>query len=300
MPSRCQIGVQLPEVERRVGWPELRDLARTAEEVGLDSVWVGDHLLYDLPDATVRGPWEAWTTLAAVAAVTERVRLGPLVASLGFHDPAMLAKFAATVDEISGGRLVLGVGAGWNQREYDAFGLPYDHRVDRFEEAFHLVRRLLAGETVDHDGRYHRLRGCVIDPPPRPGGLPLMVGSIGPRMQTITLPHVAAWNVWFSDFGNDPARLRPIVDEVRARCHRLGRDPDEVEASAAVLVQAPGGTGRVMVEGPPVSPVIGSVDEVAQRLSEFTGCGLSHLMVVLDPITVDGLRWLGEVVAATR
>ncbi len=299
MPSRCQIGVQLPEVERRVGWPELRDLARTAEEVGLDSVWVGDHLLYDLPDGA-RGPWEAWTTLAAVAAVTERVRLGPLVASLGFHDPAMLAKFAATVDEISGGRLVLGLGAGWNRREYDAFGLAFDHRVDRFEEAFHLLRRLLTGETVDHDGRYHRLSGCVIDPPPRPGGPPLMVGSIGPRMQTITLPHVAAWNVWFSDFGNDPARLRPIVDEVRSRCRRLGRDPDEVAASAAVLVQAPGGTGRVMGEGPPASAVSGSVDEVAHRLREIADCGLGELMVVLDPITGDALRWLGEVVAVTR
>jgi alkanesulfonate monooxygenase SsuD/methylene tetrahydromethanopterin reductase-like flavin-dependent oxidoreductase (luciferase family) len=290
----------LPEVERRVGWPELRDLARTAEQVGLDSIWVGDHLLYDLPGGTVRGPWEAWTTLAALAAVTERVRLGPLVASLGFHDPAMIAKFAATVDEISAGRLVVGVGAGWNRREYDAFGLAFDHRVDRFEEAFHLLRRLLAGETVDHEGRYHRLRGCLIDPPPRAGGPPLMVGSIGSRMQSITLPHVSCWNVWFSDFGNEPARLRSIVDEVRARCHRLGRDPDQVGAGAAVLVQAPGGTGRVMGEGPAVPPVTGSIETVADRLAEFIDCGLAELMVVLDPITSDSVRWLGGVAAVTR
>ena len=137
------IGVQLPEVERRVPWPELVAMARTAEAVGFDSIWLGDHLLYDLPDGTPRGPWEVWTSLAALAAATDRILLGPLVASLGFHDPAMLAKMAATVDGVSGGRLVVGVGAGWNEREYRAFGLPFDRRVDRFEEAFGIVRRLL-------------------------------------------------------------------------------------------------------------------------------------------------------------
>ena len=124
--------MQLPEVERRVLWPELIEMARTAERVGLDSVWCGDHLLYDLPGEVTRGPWEVWTTLAALAAVTERVELGPLVASIGFHAPAMLAKHAATVDGISGGRLIVGLGAGWNEREYRAFGFPFDRRVDRF------------------------------------------------------------------------------------------------------------------------------------------------------------------------
>ena len=118
-------------------------MARTAEGVGFDSLWLGDHLLYDLPGGVTRGPWEAWTALAALAAVTERVELGPLVASTSFHAPAMLAKQAATVDAISGGRLILGLGAGWNEREYRAFGFPYDHRVSRFEEAFAIIRGLL-------------------------------------------------------------------------------------------------------------------------------------------------------------
>src|SRR6476659_695246 len=158
----CKIGVQLPEVERFVPWPDYLDLARRVEAAGYDSVWVGDHLIYDLPDGSTRGPYEAWTTLAAIAAVTERVELGPLVASTSFHAPPMLAKPAATVDAISGGRLLLGLGAGWNAREYAAFGFPFDHRVDRFAEAFTIVRSLLRDGEVDFDGAYYRVERCVL------------------------------------------------------------------------------------------------------------------------------------------
>src|SRR3954471_14543287 len=139
MTRPCKVGVQLPEVERFVPWAEYLDLARRAEALGFDSVWVGDHLIYDLPGGVTRGPYEAWTTLAAIAAATTRVELGPLVASTSFHAPAMLAKQAATVDAISGGRLIVALGAGWNRREFDAFGFPYDRRVSRFEEALTIV-----------------------------------------------------------------------------------------------------------------------------------------------------------------
>jgi alkanesulfonate monooxygenase SsuD/methylene tetrahydromethanopterin reductase-like flavin-dependent oxidoreductase (luciferase family) len=166
MPRPCRVGVQLPEVERFVGWPELMAMARTAEAVGFDSLWVGDHLIYDLPGGVTRGPWEAWTSLAALAAVTERVELGPLVASTSFHAPAMLAKQAATVDAISGGRLILGLGAGWNEREYRAFGFPYDRRVSRFEEAFTILRLLLREGRADVDGEFYRVEDCVLDPAP--------------------------------------------------------------------------------------------------------------------------------------
>src|SRR5919107_2209302 len=155
MTRPCKIGVQLPEVERFVPWPEYLDLARRVEAAGFDSVWLGDHLLYDLPDGSTRGPYEAWTTLAAIAAVTERVELGPLVASTAFHAPAMLAKQAATVDAVSGGRLILGLGAGWNEREYRAFGFPYDHRVSRFEEAFTILRELLREGRSDYHGTWY-------------------------------------------------------------------------------------------------------------------------------------------------
>src|SRR4028118_1742481 len=135
MARPCKVGVQLPEVERFVPWPEYVDMAVRAEEAGYDSIWVGDHLIYDLPDGSTRGPYEAWTALAAIAAVTERAEIGPLVASTSFHAPAMLAKQAATVDAISQGRLIVGLGAGWNRREYDAFGLPSGQRGARFAGA---------------------------------------------------------------------------------------------------------------------------------------------------------------------
>ncbi|MGB1682297.1 MAG: LLM class flavin-dependent oxidoreductase, partial [Acidimicrobiales bacterium] len=197
-----KIGIQLPEVEWEVPFPEYLAMARTAEAAGFDSIWVGDHLLYDLP-AGPRGPWEAWTTLAAIAAVTDRVEIGPLVASTSFHAPPMLAKQAATVDAASEGRLIVALGAGWNRREYDAFGFAYDRRVSRFEEAFTIIRSLLRDGEVDFHGEYYNADHCVLHPrPPRPGGPPLMVGSIGPRMLGITLPHVDAWNVWWSDYGN--------------------------------------------------------------------------------------------------
>ncbi len=298
MTRPLKIGVQLPEVERRVPWPELIAMTQAAERVGFDSAWLGDHLIYDLPDGTPRGPWEVYTSVAALSAVTERLQLGTLVSSLGFHDPAMIAKMSATIDAISGGRFVLGVGSGWNEREYRAYGLPFDRRVDRFEEAFGLLRRLLAGETVTHSGTYYTLDRCVIDPPPtRPGGPVLMLGSNSPRMASIALPHVDSWNVWWSIFGNTPEGFAEVVADMRARTAAAGRDPDEAEATACVYVQVPGGVGRTM--GDPsmarIAPLRGSPQELAEQLAAFGMAGASHLMLVVDPITQDAIEWLGQV-----
>lgn len=297
MPRPCRVGVQLPEIERRVPWPELVSMARAAEDGGFDSIWLGDHLIYDLPGGVTRGPWEVWTALAGLAAVTTRVALGPLVASTGFHAPAMLAKKAATVDAISGGRLILGLGAGWNEREYRAFGFPFDHRVSRFEEAFTLIRRLLAGERVTFEGAYYRAEDCLIDPPPpRPGGPPLMLGSVGPRMMAIALPHVAAWNVWWSDYGNTAEGFAAVRARVEEAAAAAGRAPGEVEASAAVLVQLDGGGGRVMGEtyNARVVPVAGSSQQVAESLAAIADAGAGHLQLVVDPITVGSIDTLAE------
>ncbi len=180
MARALKVGIQLPEVERVVRWPELREMARTAESIGLDSIWVGDHLLYRYPDGDARGPWEAWSLLSALATVTSRVEIGPLVACVSFHNPAVLAKMAADVDAISDGRLILGLGAGWNETEYRAYGLPFDHRVSRFADAFAIIRGLLRDGRVDYHGTYHSAPECELHPPPqRPGGPPLMVGSMG-------------------------------------------------------------------------------------------------------------------------
>jgi alkanesulfonate monooxygenase SsuD/methylene tetrahydromethanopterin reductase-like flavin-dependent oxidoreductase (luciferase family) len=292
------VGVQLPEVERRVLWPELIEMARTAEAVGLDSVWYGDHLLYDLPGGVTRGPWEVWTTLAALAAVTERVELGPLVASIGFHAPAMLAKHAATVDGVSGGRLIVGLGAGWNEREYRAFGFPFDRRVDRFAEALTIISALLRQGRIDFAGEFYRLEDCVLDPPAtRPGGPPLMIGSTGERMLSIGLPIVDSWNAWYTHYGNTVAgfrRLRTRVDELAAAA---GREPGSVAATAAVLVRLPGGDGRLMGHfsaGSP-EPVSGSAAQIAEHLAALAVAGAAHLQLVLDPITIATVEALGDV-----
>ena len=301
MTAPLRVGVQLPEVERRVEWPELLTMARTAEDGGLDSLWLGDHLLYDLPGGVTRGPWEVWTSLAAIAAVTSRIELGPFVASTGFHAPAMLAKMAATVDGISGGRLILGLGAGWNEREYTAFGFPFDHRISRFEEAFTVIRTLLRDGRIDVHGTYYDVADCVLDPgPARPGGPPIMLGSTGPRMMRIGLPHADLWNVWWSDYGNSPAEFATLRERVETAAAEAGRSPGEVGATAAVLVRFAGGAGRVMGDSSyqtAVTPVPGEPAAIADHLHAMAAAGAVHVQLVLDPITVGSIATVAEAVA---
>jgi alkanesulfonate monooxygenase SsuD/methylene tetrahydromethanopterin reductase-like flavin-dependent oxidoreductase (luciferase family) len=212
----------------------------------------------------------------------------------------MLAKQAATVDAISGGRLILAIGAGWNEREYRAFGFPYDNRVSRFEEAFAIIRSLLRDGRIDFDGAYYRVEDCVLDPgPTRPGGPPLMLGSTSPRMMRIGLPHVDAWNVWWSEYGNTPDGFAAVRDRVDEAAMRAGRPPGEVAATAAVLVSLPGGTGRLMGDGynRAVRPVQGSPADISGHLAAMASVGATHLQLVVDPITIGSIEILGEVLA---
>jgi probable F420-dependent oxidoreductase len=283
-----RVGVQLPEVERDVRWPEYLAIARAAEECGFDSIWVGDHLLYDGPE---RGPWEAWTLLAALAAATERVRLGPLVACAGFHPPGLLAKMAAAIDEVSGGRFVLGLGAGWNEREFAAFGIPYDHRVSRFEEAFAIVRGLLAGERVTLDGRYHRADDVVLLPRPA-RHVPLMIGSNGPRMLSIALPHAAWWNTWFADYGNTPEGFAALNGRISEAAERAGRDPAEIQRSACAHVLVDPADPERELELPPVA-----LDDVATHVRDLGDAGADEVILVAGPITEASVRALGAALA---
>jgi alkanesulfonate monooxygenase SsuD/methylene tetrahydromethanopterin reductase-like flavin-dependent oxidoreductase (luciferase family) len=295
-----KVGFQLPEVERVVRWPEVLEMARLGEQIGFDSVWVGDHMLYRSEALGARGPLEAWTQLAAIAAATSRIALGPLVACTSFHNPAVLAKMAATVDEISGGRLILGLGAGWNETDYRAFGFPFDRRISRFEEAFTIVRTLLREGRIDFRGEFYEARDCELLPrPARPGGPPLLVGSKGERMLAITLPHVDAWNVWFADTGNRPEGVRPLRDQVDAACRAIGRDPAEVERTVAVLVRLPGGTGRGQGDAAASAPPIeGPPEVIAETLRRFAEEGIAHVQLVIDPITSRSLESLARVLEA--
>ncbi|HSJ71150.1 MAG TPA: LLM class flavin-dependent oxidoreductase [Acidimicrobiia bacterium] len=298
MARPLRVGIQLPEVERVVTWPEVRDIALAVQDEGFDSIWVGDHLLYRNGDE-VTGPWEAWSVLAALAEATERISLGPLVAATAFHNPAMLAKKAATVDEISGGRLVLGIGAGWNRAEFDAFGFPYDHRASRFEEALGIIHGLLRGDTVTFDGAFYRVEDCVLVPPARPGGPPIMIGSQGPRVLRAALPFAAAWNGWYAWFGNDVERASELLEVVDDACHEVGRDPRSVSRSVTVLVEAPGSVGNMerakRWDDPPA--VSGSPDDIADVLRRYAAIGIDEVQLVVDPITTGSVRWLGAMLA---
>jgi alkanesulfonate monooxygenase SsuD/methylene tetrahydromethanopterin reductase-like flavin-dependent oxidoreductase (luciferase family) len=279
-----KVGVQLPEVERDVRWPELRALALAAEESGFDSLWVGDHLLYRGDGRPERGPWDCWSVLAALAAVTSRVELGPLVACTAFRPPALLARAAAAVDEIAGSRLRVALGSGWNEEEFRAFGLPFDRRAARFEEAFEQIRRLLAGERVTHG----RLEDAVLLPP-LARTPPLMFGGAGPRLLAATLPHVDWWNTWFEQFGNRAESFAPLNATIDEACERVGRDPRDVQRSACVLVAVDGGVGERPAEAgaPPVK-----AEDLGSELAALSEAGADEAILVLDPISESSIRSL--------
>jgi alkanesulfonate monooxygenase SsuD/methylene tetrahydromethanopterin reductase-like flavin-dependent oxidoreductase (luciferase family) len=235
--------------------------------------------------------------LAALGAATERVELGPLVACTAFHPPGLIAKMAATVAEISGGRFVLGLGAGWNEQEFRAFGLPFDHRVSRFEEAFTIIRGLLAGERVALRGHYFDVDDAVLLP--RSAAAPrLMIGSNGPRMLAATLPHVDAWNTWYVDYGNSPDGFAKLNERITGAARDAGRDPEGIERSACVLVALDRSSERPST--PDAPPVTGSADRIASVLRELREAGADETILIVDPITESSIRVLGEVVGLLR
>jgi len=270
-------------------------MVRGIEACGFDSIWVGDHFLYHDIDGGASGPWDAWTVLAAVAAITSRVQIGPLVTPVGFYNPAVLAKKAAAVDEISGGRLIVGLGAGWYEPEFRGYGVPYQDRFARFEEAFTIIRTLLQQGEIDFEGRFFSARDCVLVPPSRPGGPPLLIGSVGERMLRATLPYVSAWNAWYVDTGNSPNGVAPLLDRVGAACRAVGRDPAEVAATVTVLVRMPGGIGRRHgggVRDTTSLPLQGPPRVIADGLRRYAEAGVSHVQLVVDPITVASIEAL--------
>lgn len=288
--SGIRIGIQLPEVERVVRWPEYREMVRVTEECGFDSMWLGDHLLYRGDGRPERGPWEAWTMLAALAAETERIEFGPLVACAGFHPPAVLAKMAATVDEISGGRFVLGLGAGWNRPEFDAFGIPFDRRAARFEEALAVIGPLVEGRRVTHHGTFHDVEDAVLSPAPsRP--VPLMIGSVGDRVLRAALPSATWWNTWFDWFGNSAEGFATLNGRISRLCADVGRDQTTLKRSACLLVV----TDPTAGERPrPVDYSAATVADVRARVREMHHAGADEVILVSDPIDSRSIRVLAE------
>jgi probable F420-dependent oxidoreductase len=292
-----KVGLFLPTGEimlggATAGWSHLLELARRAEDLGFDSLWVPDHfLLGSDDDSDAIGGWECWSVLAALAAVTERVELGPLVSCTGYRNPALLAKMASTVDEISGGRLILGLGAGWAESEFRAFGFPFDHRVGRFEEAIQIITGLLRNGRVNFQGAFHAADDCKLRPlGPRPHGPPIMVGASGPRLLGLTARYADAWN---ADFGSSPDSIRSLNAAVDTACKEVGRDPATLERSASVFVDVTGHAdpGDHWVADVRAGRALsGSHEESATAFRAYAANGIGHIQVWLDPSTVAGIQ----------
>jgi probable F420-dependent oxidoreductase len=282
------------EMDDAADWTGIRLLAEKAEAEGLDSVWVADHFLYQPPDgADPQGLHECWTLLSAVAAVTSRVEIAPLVLCASFRSPGLVAKMAATLDMVSGGRLLLGVGAGWHDPEYQAFGFPTDHKVSRFEEWLEIVIRLLRGENVTFEGAYYETRGAVIVPRPA-RRIPILVAGNKPRMLGLVARHADAWNTaWFGhpDERMDE-RLRLLDEAVAAQ----GRDPGTLERTVGLIVIDPEQAEPEEED----SHFAGTVDELAELLREHERLGFGHACVIAEPRTPRSVERLAEAARLTR
>ena len=268
-------------------YSEMRAIAQLAEAGGLDSIWLFDHLLFRFESEPTAGIWECWTLLCALAEATGRVELGTLVLCNPFRNPALLAKMAHTLDEISDGRLLLGLGAGWHKPEFDAFGFPYDHRFGRFQEAVQIIKPLLQGETVDFSGEFYQVQECVISPPgPRPDGIPLLIGCRGPRMMRLTARYADQWNTaWLGEADELAGRVKPL----HAACAAEGRDPATIAVTAGVDVAFPD-----LGQTDPYSKnsLTGSAEELAHFLHDYAAAGAAHLMIHLSPLNTAAIERL--------
>ena len=294
--SGMKIGLMLPlGADETRGFEELREMALAAEAGGLDSVWGADHLIFH-HDGTTSGIHESWTVLTAVAAITERVEIGPLVLALPFRNPALTAMMAVQLDEISNGRIILGLGCGWHQPEFDAFGYPFDHRVGRFEEGLEIIAPLLRGERVSFEGRYHRVEEAELLPRPiRAGGPPILVAGKQPRMLGLVAKHADQWNGAWYGFPEQADDLRTRLANVRRALDDAGRDPATLTLTAGISVALEGAGSNA-----PERAIRGTPDEMADALAGYAELGIAHLIAHVYPRSADSVRRLAEAAALAR
>jgi probable F420-dependent oxidoreductase len=300
-----KIGLMLPigQQELLAGpdrWSLFRDMALAAEASGLDSVWCADHLLFRHDETTepggTDGIHEAWTVLSAVAAITQRVEIGPLVLCVPFRNPALTAKMATTLDEVSGGRLILGLGCGWHEPEFDAFGYEFDHRVSQFAEALEIIVPMLRTGTATLDGRWQHAADARLAPPgPRSDGPPILIAGKGPRMLDLVARHADAWNAAWYGHPDEADELRERITRLHAALDAAGRPRDSLELTAGIFVAtSPADDDR------PEETITGGVDEIAEALAGYGALGVTHLIVHLWPRTVEAVEQLGAAAAIAR
>jgi alkanesulfonate monooxygenase SsuD/methylene tetrahydromethanopterin reductase-like flavin-dependent oxidoreductase (luciferase family) len=312
--ARLKVGFVMPtwcSPPDQLRWSGLLDLAKEAEQNGFDSLWVTDHMLLESTNAELRrraggdvppgaevlpeGYMEAFSVLAALAAAVPAVELGTLVACTAYRNPGLLAKIADAIDEISGGRFTLGVGAGDSAEEYAVFGFPYDKPVSRFEEALKILRTLLREGRIDFQGEFYTIRELELLPRgPRPHGSPILIGTLkpGPRMQRLVAEYADVWNGWFAYGVSWPEAVPAERDLIDAACRRHGRDPDTLERTAGLRVLMPGS-----LYTPPEHerPLRGSTEEMAQALRGFAEQGMTQVQLAFSPGTRASVKEFGKV-----
>jgi probable F420-dependent oxidoreductase len=296
-----RIGVVLP-ISQEDGmaapptYPEVRAVALAAEAAGFDSLWVYDHLLFRF-DGETTGIHEAWTVLSAIAEATTRVELGTIVMCTSFRNPALLAKMAGTLDHVSGGRLILGVGCGWHDPEYEAFGYPTDHKVGRFEEALTVIRELIRDGRSDMDGRWTQARDAVLVPPAR-ADIPILIAAKRPRMLELTARHADAWNLaWF---GEPNERLATVRADLLAACAAAGRDPASLDITVGINVRYPDLATDAFPVGTEGAALQGSAVQVAAGLAAHAALGTDHIIANLEPATPAAVERFAAAVASYR
>lgn len=292
------IGVMLPIAERSAFGPgplrfaDMVEMARVAEDAGCDAVWLADHFLFRppvAPEGEEYGLWEAWTAAAALAQATSRINIGLLVTCLGWRNPGIVARMTDTIDEIGNGRFILGAGAGWHEPEYEAFGLPFDHRAGRFDDAIAIVSSLLRTGRADHDGDYFRANNAISQPrgPLGPtGGPPILVGTSGERMIRLTARYADAWNtVWHKHAGD----AEPHIAAIEAACAEVGRDPKTLVKTAGGNIARPGYTGS---RG---NAFDGDDQATAANIAAFRDLGFRHFVAGIDPCTPAAIEAFAKV-----
>jgi alkanesulfonate monooxygenase SsuD/methylene tetrahydromethanopterin reductase-like flavin-dependent oxidoreductase (luciferase family) len=315
--EKLRLGLILPTwTTDEVTWSEVLEVARTAAEVGFDALYVSDHLLIpsnnaelkrragvdfpDDPDVDLEGYLECFTTMAALAVAIPRLDLGSFVASTGYRNAGLLAKMAVSIDDISGGRLILGLGSGDSEGEHHTFGFPIHQRVGRFEEALQITKRLFNNESVDFESAHHQLRGVRLLPPAtRKGGPPIMIGTLNPRdrMQRLVAQYADIWNGWLGYTDASPASAEKQLRIIDDACREHGRDPKTLVATTAVRAAMP---GSGYTPRPDERPLSGPPKEMAETLRGHAALGIAEVQVALTMGGTEGVRAFAPVIEALR
>lgn len=301
-----KVGLHIPHQTWGMGgqtprWSDMLGMSQLAEHVGFDSLWLVDHFLSPRGapvwrggpptpvDGEQRGFWECGSLLAALAASVPRVELGTLVMCTNYRNPGLLSNMVNTIDEISDGRVILGLGAGDASFEHKAFGFPYEQRVGRFEEALTIITDLLNDKESNFNGVHYQTQDAVLRPRgPRPQGMPIMIGALGtgPRMMRIVAQYADMWNGWLVHSRSWADAVAPLREKVDAACEAYGRDPATLDRSVAIRV-------AVLDQPEPTGQAIrGTSEQIADALRDHAAAGINHVQILLTPETPAGIEAL--------